>query len=181
MIWNLLYQEVLTLIKTILLVDIDRVFIYWFVKSRTIEKNMNSLNTYSDFCTEVYELSKPTPPQEAYQFYRSYADAVNGPLLEPMCGTGRFLLPLVAEGFTVHGLDASKPMLDRLYAKANAQKLKVKVWQRFVREINVQEKYNLIFILLTKAGFIKIKQIKAFHQNKQPDRADQVIIYECRK
>lgn len=248
------------------------------------------MNTYLDLCTQVYELSKPTPPQEAYQFYRSYAAAVNGLLLEPMCGTGRFLLPLVAEGFTVHGFDASKPMLDRLYAKAKAQKLKVKVWQGLVKEINVQEKYNLIFIpsgsfglitdlqeakealkifynlltnegmllfeaetlqaiplqlgvsrssvwtredgqfilanfldltaknnlvstlcryelvagntlvkteieilklrlyepeklcsLLTEVGFTKIKQIKAFHQNKQPDREDQVIIYECRK
>lgn len=49
-----------------------------------------SLDTYLDLCTQVYDLSKPTPPQDAYDFYLSYVRETNGPILEPMCGTGRF-------------------------------------------------------------------------------------------
>lgn len=105
-----------------------------------------TLYTYLDLCTQVYDLSKPIPPQDEYEFYRAYAISANGPILEPMCGTGRFLLPLIAEGFNVHGFDASKHMLDALYAKANAQNLKVNVWQAFIEEIKIPEKYQLIFI-----------------------------------
>ncbi len=48
----------------------------------------------------------------------------NGPILEPMCGTGRFLLPLIEDGFDVHGFDASDHMLGVLHAKAKPKNLK---------------------------------------------------------
>ena len=83
-----------------------------------------TLDTYLSLCTEVYELSKPNPPEDAYAFYRDYAVKVNGPILEPMCGTGRFLLPLLEEGFDVHGFDASDHMLGVLHAKAETKNLK---------------------------------------------------------
>lgn len=107
---------------------------------------MNSFNTYLNLCTQVYDLSKPTPPKDAYDLYRSYAADANGLILEPMCGTGRFLLPLVAEGFNVHGFDASDHMLDALHTKAKNQNLKVNVWQGLVADLNIQNKYKLIFI-----------------------------------
>jgi ubiquinone/menaquinone biosynthesis C-methylase UbiE len=55
-------------------------------------------------------------------------------MLEPMCGTGRFLLPLVAESFDVHGFDGSQYMLDALHRKAKAQNLKVNVWQGLIKD-----------------------------------------------
>ncbi|HEO1363237.1 TPA: GNAT family N-acetyltransferase, partial [Legionella pneumophila] len=91
------------------------------------EEPMKKLDTYQSLCTEVYDLSKPNAPQNEYSFYRSYAVEAKGPILEPMCGTGRFLLPLVEEGFDVHGFDASQPMLERLHAKAISKNLKPKV------------------------------------------------------
>lgn len=105
-----------------------------------------TLNTYLSLCTEVYDLSKPNPPEDAYAFYRDYAMKANGPILEPMCGTGRFLLPLLEEGFNVHGFDASDQMLEALHTKANAKNLKPTVWKGFVEDLNRPEEYNLIFI-----------------------------------
>ena len=70
-----------------------------------LEKITMVENTYSMLCTQVYELSKPIPPKDAYAFYRNYAQVANGLILEPMCGTGRFLLPLLEDGFDVHGAD----------------------------------------------------------------------------
>ncbi|WP_279611726.1 hypothetical protein [Candidatus Sarmatiella mevalonica] len=32
-----------------------------------------ALDTYLSLCTQVYELSKPTPPSDAYAFYRNCA------------------------------------------------------------------------------------------------------------
>jgi len=40
--------------------------------------------TYLNLCTQVYDLSKPHPPEDVYAFYRSYAAKVKGPILEPM-------------------------------------------------------------------------------------------------
>jgi 2-polyprenyl-3-methyl-5-hydroxy-6-metoxy-1,4-benzoquinol methylase len=72
---------------------------------------MGNLDTYLNLCTQVYDLSKPTPPKDAYEFYYSYAAQAKGPILEPMCGTGRFLIPLLEEGFDIYGFDASEHML----------------------------------------------------------------------
>ncbi|WP_288985214.1 class I SAM-dependent methyltransferase [uncultured Flavobacterium sp.] len=105
-----------------------------------------TLDTYLSLCTEVYELSKPNPPEDAYAFYRDYAMKANGPILEPMCGTGRFLLPLLEEGFDVHGFDASDHMLEALHAKAKTKNLEPKVWKGFIEDLKQPEKYKLIFI-----------------------------------
>lgn len=107
---------------------------------------MKKLDTYLSLCTEVYDLSKAKPPEDAYAFYRNYAMQAKGPILEPMCGTGRFLLPLLEEGFEVQGFDASKHMLAALDAKANAKNLKPTVWKGFVEDLKRSEKYDLIFI-----------------------------------
>lgn len=113
-----------------------------------MDRNINkeTLDTYLSLCTEVYELSKPNPPEDAYAFYRDYVVKANGPVLEPMCGTGRFLLPLLEEGFNVHGFDASDHMLEALRAKAQAKNLEPTVWTGFVEDLKRPEKYNLSFI-----------------------------------
>ncbi|MBA2653375.1 MAG: GNAT family N-acetyltransferase [Tatlockia sp.] len=110
------------------------------------EEPMKKLDTYQNLCTEVYDLSKPNAPYDAYQFYRSYAFEAKGAILEPMCGTGRFLLPLAEEGFDVQGFDASQPMLERLHAKASAKNLKPQVWPGFIEDLNQSNNYQLIFI-----------------------------------
>ncbi|OJW10040.1 MULTISPECIES: class I SAM-dependent DNA methyltransferase [Legionella] len=131
---------------------------------------MKKLDTYQNLCTEVYDLSKPNAPQDAYSFYRSYAVEAKGPILEPMCGTGRFLLPLVEEGFDVQGFDASQPMLERLHAKARSKNLNPKVWPGFIEDLNQPEKYSLIFIpsgsfcLITEKAAIQ-KALKIIYEH----------------
>jgi len=51
------------------------------------DSKTKTIDTYLGLCTEVYELSKPDAPSAAFAFYREYAKAANGPILEPMCGT----------------------------------------------------------------------------------------------
>lgn len=36
------------------------------------------LDTYLGLCTEVYDLSKPKPPEDAYAFYRDYVLRAKG-------------------------------------------------------------------------------------------------------
>ena len=129
---------------------------------------MEKLHTYLSLCTEVYDLSKPEPPKDAYSFYREYAKQVEGLILEPMCGTGRFLLPLVEEGFDVHCYDASDNMLQALYNKASIKKLKPTVWKGFIESLATKQLYKLIFIpsgsfcLITDLSTIKSTLRKFF-------------------
>jgi SAM-dependent methyltransferase len=131
---------------------------------------MKNLDTYLSLCTEVYELSKPNVPQEDYAFYRYYVQKAQGPVLEPMCGTGRFLLPLLEEGFNVHGFDASHSMLARLDQKAKVKNLEPTVWYGFAEELNRPEKYDLIFIpsgsfcLITEEKDVQIA-LKVFYDH----------------
>jgi SAM-dependent methyltransferase len=101
-----------------------------------------------------YDISHPTPPEDAYAFYRSYVAESKGHILEPMCGTGRFLLPLISEGFDIHGFDASQHMLNALHTKAKLQNVKPTVWVDFVENLNRSERYSLIFIPTGSFGLI---------------------------
>lgn len=144
-------------------------------------KENKSLDNYLNLCTEVYELSKPTPPEDAYQFYRHYAATANGPILEPMCGTGRFLLPLLAEGYDISGFDASNPMLNVLHSKAHNMNLKANVWQAFIEDINLTQKYPLIFIPSGSFGLITglqktIAVLKKFYNHLS---SDGILLFEA--
>lgn len=135
---------------------------------------MKKLDTYLSLCTEVYDLSKPRPPEDAYAFYRSYVAKANGSILEPMCGTGRFLLPLLEEGFNIQGFDASEHMLEALRVKAKAKNLKPLIWKGFIEDLKRSEKYNLIFIpsgsfcLITDLEAVK-SALKIFHDHLTDD------------
>jgi SAM-dependent methyltransferase len=52
------------------------------------------------------------------QFYESNLRGVTGPVLECACGTGIFLLPLLAAGHNIYGFDISISMLATLKRKA---------------------------------------------------------------
>jgi len=141
---------------------------------------MKKLDTYLSLCTEVYDLSKPKPPEDAYAFYRGYVASANGPILEPMCGTGRFLLPLIEEGFDVQGFDASDDMLEALQIKAKAKNLKATVWKGFVEDLKRPQKYKLIFIpagsfcLIVDPLAVK-NALKIFHNHLAEDG---VLLFE---
>ncbi|WP_150465606.1 class I SAM-dependent methyltransferase [Francisella sp. SYW-2] len=126
--------------------------------------------TYLDLCTQVYEISKPTAPEDAFAFYKSYADEASGAILEPMCGTGRFLLPLAKDGYKIEGSDASEHMLDVLMSKAEKMSLNVNIWKSVASEIPDNKIYSLIFIpsgsfgLITDSDEIS-KTLKSFYNH----------------
>ena len=53
------------------------------------------MDSYKKLCTQFYDIDKPTAPPDALEFYLQYALKAQGPILEPMCGTGRFLVPML--------------------------------------------------------------------------------------
>lgn len=101
---------------------------------------------YLSLCTEFFDLDKPTAAPEEYLFFRHYLAQATGPILEPMCGSGRYLIPYLEEGFAVEGFDASPFMLDALRAKCTHKNLHPHVWEQFLEHVPTNKQYNLIFI-----------------------------------
>jgi SAM-dependent methyltransferase len=113
-----------------------------------------TLDTYFSLCTEYYDIDKPEAPVDALQFYLDYAKQSKGPILEPMCGTGRFFIPMLELGLPIEGFDASNFMLNRLHEKCNAKNINPNVWHRLIEDMDQQDKYDLIFIPNGSFGLI---------------------------
>lgn len=107
--------------------------------------NMQSI-PYRTLCTEFYELDKPTAPEDALQCYLQYAKDAHGPILEPMCGTGRFLIPLLEQGYSVTGFDFSPYMLEICQKKCRERKLSCKLVEASFGNFSLPGNYDLIFI-----------------------------------
>lgn len=74
-------------------------------------------------------------------FYLSYAKQ-GMKILEPLCGSGRFLIPFMDKQLNIFGIDLSKEMLQKLIEKQpNA-----KVVQKNLLEYSSEEKFDYIFI-----------------------------------
>ena len=113
------------------------------------------LPTYSKLCTEFYDLEQHVNGAQALSFYMHHAKQASGPILEPMCGSGRFLIPMLQAGLDAEGFDASHYMIDAFkqkYAKLSPQK--APVWQQFVQDFESTKRYKLIFIPYGSWGLI---------------------------
>lgn len=86
-------------------------------------QEISNMKTYQNLCALYYDLDKPDAPADALGFYLEYAKNTNGPIFEPMCGTGRFLIPMPQRGFDIEGSDASTFMLSIVSAKQNDEKI----------------------------------------------------------
>ena len=74
-------------------------------------------NYYGNLCTEMYEILHSEAPSDELDFYLSYAEK-GKKILEPLRGSGRFLVPFLERGFTISGIDLSEEMLAKLKQKA---------------------------------------------------------------
>lgn len=98
-------------------------------------------NYYGSLCTEMYEILHREAPQDELAFYLSYAQK-DMRILEPLCGSGRFLVPFLREGFCICGMDMSAEMLARLKQKApDADAVQADILQ-----YTAAQKFDYIFI-----------------------------------
>ncbi len=105
------------------------------------------LTTYLNLCTEFYDLEQHPHDQQALDFYMDYAKNAQGNIVEPMCGTGRFLIPIAQAGLEIEGFDASPHMLEALKEKyAAISTEQPPVWEQFVQDFSSDTQYQLIFV-----------------------------------
>jgi Methyltransferase domain len=122
---------------------------------------VKSVNSYRRLCAEFYDIDKPAPPEDALSFFLHYAQKANGPILEPMCGSGRFLIPLLERGFDIDGADASLHMLQACREQCSRRGLKPVLREQFLERIEMPRRYGLViipagsFCLITEQAAIK--------------------------
>lgn len=78
------------------------------------------------------------------RFYVDAARAVDGPVLELGCGSGRVYLPTLAAGVDVDGVDPAGEMLEVLRTRATQEELDPTVWQADVTDLAVDRSYSLV-------------------------------------
>lgn len=102
-------------------------------------------------------------PGADFAFLRRLLDAqatrgVQGAALDVGCGTGRLLLPLLAAGYEIEGVDSAGDMLAICRAKAGALKLDPVLYHQRMEVMATNRRYAAAFIscgtlmLLTEAG-----------------------------
>jgi len=116
------------------------------------------MDTYGKLCTEFYDLSKPEAPAEALEFYLHHFNNAGRPVLEPMCGTGRFLIPFLEKGIDIDGVDASPHMLQACQAHCERKGLRPVLYQQLLQELDLPRHYGYIFIPAGSFGLITSKK-----------------------
>ena len=101
----------------------------------------DGVNHYGSLCTELYERLHARAPEDELAFYLSYARPGQR-ILEPLCGSGRFLVPFLERGLDIRGMDASEEMLSRLREKAP----RARVERADLAAYSPGERFDYIFI-----------------------------------
>ena len=100
---------------------------------------------YGSLCTEFYDLDKPTAPTAALHFYIEQARASGGRVLEPMCGSGRFLIPMAQAGIAVDGFDSSFAMLQVCCTRSQRMGVEVQLFQQDFASMHMPHSYAMAF------------------------------------
>jgi SAM-dependent methyltransferase len=90
------------------------------------------------------EFNEADPHELAY--YRAAIERFGQPALDLACGTGRLLIPLLATGLDVDGVDISADMLALAGAKAERAGLKARLTVGAMHELDLPRTYGTVYI-----------------------------------
>lgn len=109
---------------------------------------------YGALSTAFYDADKPTAPPDALAFYLAEARRAGGPVLEPLCGSGRFLLPLAEAGIDIDGTDASVEMLEACRNRAAARGLGPGLHLQTLQALALPRRYAMAFVPAGSIGLV---------------------------
>ncbi len=114
---------------------------------------------YGKLHAETYDVGDER--HEARAFYQRLWETCGRPepVLEPMCGTGFFLLPLLEAGVDIDGVDSSPYMLDICRRKAAADGLTPTLYEQQLETMTLPRQYAFVFIPDRSFAHIYVKDI----------------------
>lgn len=128
---------------------------------------------YGNLCTEFYDADKKFATQEEIDFYKSIFK-ISHRILEPMCGSGRLLIPLLQAGYVVDGIDNSKSMLKSCSERAEKLGLNPRLLEDKIEDINFNDEYDGVIVPLGSFQLFYPREIaftvlKKFKQALKPN------------
>ena len=121
----------------------------------------NVQNYYGSLCTEMYEKLHEKAPEDELEFYLSYA-APGMRILEPLCGSGRFLVPFEQAG--LYELKEGGSLL-----RSETMDFRIRLYQ-----VGEMER------ILDEIGFSSVRAYSSFDKTGNPNNDCDCFIYECR-
>lgn len=109
---------------------------------------------YGSLCSQFYDLDKPTAPTMALAYYLERARQARGRILEPMCGSGRFLLPMSMAGIPIDGVDSSPAMLAACRSRARKLGADVSLYLQDLASLDIPHRYSMALIPAGSIGLI---------------------------
>ena len=102
---------------------------------------------YGPLCAEFYDADKQFATPGEVAFYKSIFKK-GDLILEPMCGSGRLLIPLMKEGYMMHGIDNSHYMLQSCRDRASRFGLRPVLFEQKVEDAFLTDLYGGVIIPL---------------------------------
>lgn len=102
---------------------------------------------YQTLCTEFYNIDKHFAEADEINFYKQFINN-HQLVLEPMCGSGRLLIPLMRDGYQVHGVDNSISMLESCKKRAILLGLNPVLFEASIATMHLPNKYHCMLIPL---------------------------------
>ena len=122
--------------------------------SRVTYQTFVPMKSYKKLSTEFYDLDKPQAPKETLAFLLEHLVSIQGPILEPMSGSGRILIPLLRAGINVEGFDASSDMLQACRLRCARDGITPVLYEGYLESIRLSKSYAVIFIPSGSFGLI---------------------------
>ena len=101
---------------------------------------------FGPLSTLFHDAAQPRATESEVAWYLERISQSDGLALDVMCGAGRLLVPLAAQGAKVHGIDRSASMLARCEEKLAAQGLAASLVRQDASALNVPFRYGAAFI-----------------------------------
>jgi len=116
------------------------------------------------------------------QFYKRWMPKnKDARILELCCGTGRLTLPIAKDGYDISGVDYTSSMLEQAKLKACESGLSVEFIEADIRTLDLQEKYDLIFIPFNSIHHLYTNEdlFKAFNVVKKHLKEEGLFLLDC--
>jgi len=106
------------------------------------------------------------------EYFRGEIQASGEPVLDAGCGAGRLLLPYLRTGIDVDGSDASADMLAWCKRTADAEGLRVNLYQQAMHQLDLPRRYRTIIVCgafgLGAARNDDLEGLRRIHAHLQP-------------
>ena len=116
-----------------------------------------------------------------YFYKRWLPENKDARILELCCGTGRLTLPIAKEGYDITGIDYTPSMLAQAKIKASEAGLKIEFIEADIRTLDLQNKYDLIFIPFNSIHHLYLNEdlFKAFNTVKKHLKTGGRFLLDC--